>query len=384
MGWIVIPKPGWNELNREFCVRRDAAVLRGPVEWSWDVTNRCNGRCLHCFNRSQVLERDEMSDDEMLAFAEEIISLEPLSICLCGGEPLLRLDTVYRVTKLLADAGASVSMVTNGSLMTEDVALRLSEAGMKLVQVSLDGAGPESHERLRHLPGGHAKAVAAIRHLRNVDMTVSVSFVPTRFNIHEWRDVYEQCQELGVCDMRLQPLMPLGQCHLSFDELEPSPEQYRTLATQVHTEAWGRTEGTRVEWGDPIDHLIRFGHFYAMVPNMVHISSEGSICLSIYLPIHLGNVRRHSFQEYWEAGLGRAWQLRLVREMAFRVRSNRDFAAIRPHPFFDAPIELDLVERTPEEIERLTDVVLSFLDRVWPSPGRPPLGPLAEEVHHAR
>ncbi|HPC82612.1 MAG TPA: radical SAM protein [Thermoanaerobaculaceae bacterium] len=371
MGWVTIPKPRWFELDREFNLRRDAAVLRGPVEWSWDVTNRCIGRCLHCLNRSGVLAREELSDREMADVAQQIAAQRPLAICLCGGEPLLRLEAVVETARVLAGAGVSVSMVTTGDLATPEVARRVADAGVRLVQVSVDGATAASHERLRQLPGAFERAWAAIAAFRAAGMSVGVSFVPTRQSIGEWREVYDRCRSEGVADLRMQPLMPLGQCHFAYEEIAPTPEQYRQLVEEVTEFAWGNTGPTRVEWGDPVDHLVRFGQALAMVTHMLHLTADGSLAVSIYLPVLLGNLRRHCLDDYWQAGLGEAWQLRLVREMAYRVRSNHDFAAIRPHPFFDLPIDLDLIDLGREGVERLSDTVLAFLDRVWPAPDRP-------------
>lgn len=371
MGWVTIPKQQWFELGREFSLRRDATLMRGPIEWSWDVTNRCLGHCLHCLNRSGVLPREELSDAEMLDVAQQIAAQKPLALCVCGGEPLLRLEPVIEVAETLTAAKTAVSMVTNGYLVTEEVARRLHAAGVRLVQVSVDGATAETHERLRRLPGSFDRAWQAIELLHDAGLEVGVSFAPTTFNVGEWRQVYDRCREHGVSDLRLQPLMPLGQCHLAYDEITPTQEQYRRLIEEVQAVAWADPTGMRLEWGDPVDHLIRFGQFFTMVSHMLHITSDGSLLLSVYLPILLGNLRRHTIEDYWQAGLGSAWQLRLVREMAYRVRSNRDFAAIRPHPFFDAPIDLDLLDHSREEIERLTDTVLDFMDRVWPAPGRP-------------
>lgn len=371
MGWVTIPKPRWFELDREFNLRRDAALLRGPVEWSWDVTNHCLGRCLHCLNRSGVLQREELSDSEMSEVAQQIAAQRPLAICLCGGEPLLRLDVVVAVAEILAGAQVSVSMVTSGCLVTPEAARRLADAGVGLAQVSIDGATAASHERLRQVPGGFERAWAAIAALRDAGVTVGVSFAPTRESIGEWRQVHERCRSEGVADLRMQPLMPLGQCHFAYEEIAPTPEQYRQLIEELAEVAWSSPGAMRVEWGDPVDHLVRFGQTLAMVTHMLHLTADGSIAVSIYLPVLLGNVRRHCLEDYWQAGLGEAWHLRLVREMAYRVRSNRDFAAIRPHPFFDAPIDLDLIDLGRAGVERLSDTVLALLDRVWPAPDRP-------------
>lgn len=369
-----VPNARWNELAREYVLRRDAAVLRGPIEWSWDVTNECVACCLHCFNRSGVLERDELTDDEMVGVAHQIAGMKPLGICFCGGEPTLRLPVVLALARILHAAGTTPNMVTNGQLMTPRAAREIHAAGIQMVQVSLDGSSSESHDRLRGRPGAFENAVEAIRTLVDAGSLVGVSFSPTSFNIDEFWETHELCLALGVCELRVQPLMPLGEAQLRFEELTPSPEQYRTFIEAYKAKVLGPPTRMRLEWGDPVDHLIRFGQYYAMPPYTMHVTSDGFLAPSVYLPVFVGNVRRHAIPDYWKAGLSSAWQLRLLRDLSSRVRSNRDFMLLRPHPYFDKWVDLDLIDRTPEEIERITDVVLDLNERIA-GPGARPLGP---------
>ncbi len=368
---VEVPQPRWNEVAREFTLRRDAAIIRGPVEWSWDVTNQCPGRCLHCFNRSGVLTRDELSDDEMMDVARQIAEMSPLGICLCGGEPLLRAKTALKAAGVLSQAGVGVNMVTNGLLVTRELASAMSDAGIAMVQVSLDGADATSHERLRMVPGLFDAAVRAIEIMRSAELGVGVSFTPTRWNISQWPRVYDLARSMGVYELRIQPLMPLGACQINYSEMTPTEDQYRELVSEYKALLFSSKCEMEVEWGDPVDHMIRFGQYYSMIPYTMHISSDGYLMPSVYLPIVLGNIRRHRIDEYWQAGLNTAWQVRLVRELAYRVRCNRDFGLIRPHPFYDAPVDLDLLDRSREEIEHVTDVVLDFVERVAPPTSRP-------------
>lgn len=59
---------------------------KGPIQIGFDVTNRCNFRCLHCFNESgEVDSSNELNDKEVEKLFDEIIEIKPYSICFCGG-----------------------------------------------------------------------------------------------------------------------------------------------------------------------------------------------------------------------------------------------------------------------------------------------------------
>ena len=61
---------------------------------SIDVTSRCNLCCAHCYNASGGIGACDMSDGVLLRVAKEVVRLSPESVCLCGGEPMLRRDVI--------------------------------------------------------------------------------------------------------------------------------------------------------------------------------------------------------------------------------------------------------------------------------------------------
>lgn len=87
-----------------------------------DITNKCNFRCLHCFNHSGEQKREtEMTDDEIINLFNDIIDYQPDAICICGGEPLLRVDLIYKLCELVASKNdiINLNMVSNGFLFNE-------------------------------------------------------------------------------------------------------------------------------------------------------------------------------------------------------------------------------------------------------------------------
>jgi len=58
------------------CADRLGSIMKGPLQVCIDITNRCNLRCLHCFNRSgeNVGGRfeQELTETELLRLADDI------------------------------------------------------------------------------------------------------------------------------------------------------------------------------------------------------------------------------------------------------------------------------------------------------------------------
>jgi len=319
-------------------------ILRGPLQVAFDLTNRCNFRCLHCYNLSGdcYIINEELDDNEVIKFAKELADMEPFNVCFCGGEPLLRRELLYKVAEILSKAGSNVSLVTNGSLVSYQVAKEIKESGVNNVQISLDGATPKTHERLRRYKGSFELAVKTIQYFCELGIeNVSIAFVPTKFNCSEFEETFHLVRKIGVGEVRVQPLMILGRTQIHLEELIPSPLQYRLLVRTI-VKIKEKYKYPYVEWGDPVDHLVRFRTVSQHCVSYVTIRANGDIVPSPYIPLTVGNIRKHSFQEYWDKGLARIYELPIVKKFAEKIVSVSDF--FKSKIYFEKNIIIDIID----------------------------------------
>lgn len=207
-------------------------ILSGPLHIAIDITNKCNAKCLHCFNRSgNGLLRNEISDREMLEIFKEIAVIKPFSTCFCGGEPMMKYDLVLRATEVLKNGGVpNIAMVTNGWFLTKDRVISLRNAGLTHIQLSLDGKDAKTHERMRGINGIYEKVLDALNFIDDAGISSAVAFSPTQFNIKQFPEVVELLQKFeNLREIKVQPLMPLGKAVEGKSELFASEEEYREL-----------------------------------------------------------------------------------------------------------------------------------------------------------
>ena len=85
-------------------VQRAYSLMRGPLNIMWDVTNKCNLNCKHCYNRSgKGRLYNDLDDTEMINVIPGIIALSPRVVCFCGGEPLLRYNVLPQLAQQLSE-----------------------------------------------------------------------------------------------------------------------------------------------------------------------------------------------------------------------------------------------------------------------------------------
>lgn len=132
---------------------------------------RCNYNCQGCYSRGRPTH-DELSTGELDALFSEAEELGIHSIVLTGGEPFLRADTLSLIARHL---GLLFFIITNGSLMTPEIARGIVRSGNAIPLVSVEGFASDTDERRR--PGAHETAMRAFGHLR--DARALFGFVAT-------------------------------------------------------------------------------------------------------------------------------------------------------------------------------------------------------------
>nr|WP_063817923.1 radical SAM protein [Herbidospora sakaeratensis] len=146
----------------------------GPDEVIWDITYACPLRCVHCYSESGRRPARRLSEDGMLRVAEAIAAMRPHGVSIAGGEPLL-IPNLIQVIERMAAAGLKVAVYTSGWLMDHDTARKLADVCDKIV-VSVDGATPEVHDRIRGRQGSFSRAMRALTILDEVGAERPLNF----------------------------------------------------------------------------------------------------------------------------------------------------------------------------------------------------------------
>ena len=129
-----------------------------PKWVAWEITRRCNFKCLHCRSSSEMEAKGhpDFPTEEAYRVLDDIASYAKPVVVLSGGEPLLRSD-VFDIAKYGTAKGLRMCLATNGSLVTEEACLKIKESDIKMVSLSLDGSLQKcmmiSEIRKAHLPG---------------------------------------------------------------------------------------------------------------------------------------------------------------------------------------------------------------------------------------
>ena len=95
-------------------------ITNGPRVVIWLLTSKCNLACCHCYAVRFPKEK-ELNEEQALELVERMANSDVGHIGFTGGEVFLRQDAL-RIMKRASELGISTSVVTNGSLLTKEMA----------------------------------------------------------------------------------------------------------------------------------------------------------------------------------------------------------------------------------------------------------------------
>lgn len=277
-----------------------------PYSGLFELTLRCNMRCMHCGSSAGTKRVKELSTDEWKSIVKELSDLNCKMITLLGGEPFLRKDW-YDISKTIRDYGIRLVMISNGLLIDEKTISKLRNLDTYAVAVSIDGGKAETHDTIRQMNGSFETCKKVISMLKNADIPTTVITTLSKTNFNELPEMRKQLLNKGIA-WQIQMAVPVGRFP---KKLMLSKEEFYTAAIFIAT---SRKKYSTKEL--PIVGAHSFGYFSGMLPNInitpdwsgcqagitaIGIQSNGDVkgCLSLPEDFVESNIRQKSISEIW-------------------------------------------------------------------------------------
>jgi radical SAM protein with 4Fe4S-binding SPASM domain len=198
-----------------------------PAVCFWEITQGCDHCCVHCRASAGEPAEDELSGEQALLVANQIVDLGVRRVVLTGGEPLTRPDWAD-ITRRLNGGGVKVRLFTNGDHLDGSTLDKAVAAGVSEIAVSLDGM-QSVHDDLRPVRDSSAEspfetASAAIgRAVGEPTVNVRVVTQVNRFNLGELERLAEEVEKLGADVWQVHLCQATGRASGDLEELILQP-----------------------------------------------------------------------------------------------------------------------------------------------------------------
>ena len=195
----VLRDMGWGGYRD--AMRRRAREACIPLTGAFELTPLCNFRCRMCYVRlspAQMAAQGRLrTASEWIRVAEQAAALGTYRITLTGGEALTRPD-FEEIYLGLIERGIHVSLLSNGSLIDQDVVELLRAHPPLTMRFTLYGASNETYERLCGVSGGFDRVMRGLHLLSDAGLIFSLAFTETTENIGDLEDVIKIAAAFGT------------------------------------------------------------------------------------------------------------------------------------------------------------------------------------------
>lgn len=263
--------------------------LRGyspPVTCIFAVTSRCQCSCPHCCAAAENTHSKEMSTRKALDLIDQVKALGALQIMFTGGEPLLRRD-IFDLIAYANKAGLLTRISTNGALLTRENVAELKRAGLNQCGVSIDDADPETHDRLRGVPGLFEKATQGLRYAREYGIVGKLNTYACHDNII---DGLERIIQLGK---KLQVSTVYISYPIAVGRWADSPHEVLSKEEMVRLRGLYDYGLVHMEFPTAKTMCCAYNN------SILHINKIGAVTPCPVVPYSIGDLREEPLASIW-------------------------------------------------------------------------------------
>lgn len=200
-----------------------------PLQVEWEITFRCNQKCLFCFNADHKFD-GELDFENIKVIIDKLDKNHVFNIALTGGEPFMHpeIDTIL---EYLSHKKIRVTILSNGTLIPKNLIQFISSYKSRFaLQLSIEGI-KDTHDHIVGLKGAYDKVMETIKILKRYQPRYYPATTLTSLNYKEIPSIYDLFLKMNMKNWRIVTLVPSGAALVN--DLNLSLDEYRWVYSQL-------------------------------------------------------------------------------------------------------------------------------------------------------
>ncbi|MFH1308890.1 MAG: PqqD family peptide modification chaperone [Patescibacteria group bacterium] len=287
-----------NKIDQNLLLELEKIAIEKVIPFSatFEITEKCNESCIHCYMLKSRAR--ELTTRETKRIIKELSKQGCLFISFTGGEIFTRPD-LFEIISFASELNFAIDLLTNGTLINDDIIVFLKNQLIRRVQISLYSANSKTHDRITRLDGSFEKTLNSIKLLIKNDIKVEIAFPIMNVNFEERYDLRFLVEKLGAYFLPAHIITAKNDGSDDTFHLRLDNEQLRILFREdIFGYYSGRKPFQEHQFYVGFKDLKEANPCYGGI-NSCAINSIGDVFPCNQLFYKFGNLRNNSFSEIW-------------------------------------------------------------------------------------
>ena len=256
-----------------------------PINLMIELLTNCNERCKHCYISNYNYKG--LSTDELKDIILQFRKLGGLNLSFTGGEVFLR-DDLFELIEYARNLYLRVFLLTNGSLITDEIARRLKKLNITELSISLYSMDEDVHDEVTGVKGSFRKTMQGINFAIKYNISVIIKTPLMLINKYSYRDVKKFCDENDFEFISSALIFSKNDGCKEPKKLNIYGDELKKVLSDI-------------KQYEPIGQLNNFDEACGSLKYTLAIDSLGNIypCNSFYYK--LGNIRENTLIDVWKS-----------------------------------------------------------------------------------
>ena len=276
-------------------------------------TKYCNLNCIHCWNEpvfvnKNIQKNDDLCVDDYICFLEQAKRLGLKTVKITGGEAFLRKD-IKELMMWLKKNNIKISIETNGTLITEEVANLIIESGVYFLSVSLNGSNSKIHNKMVRVKGSFENTINGIKLIKKCisKLPVQIIFSLWRENEDDILNMLEFIKIYRLNSLKINIITKIGRGKKLCDDYLRVEEILKIYKETLNI---NKKFNVKVFFDipmvfKPLDEIFNcsFGTSICNIKNMLGVLSDGTISICgigrAIKELSFGNIKKDKLINIW-------------------------------------------------------------------------------------
>lgn len=299
------PVPGGSNLDEEYSFMDWVEANGFLYSTTWELTYRCNERCIHCFNPgASHVEGDksfrkvkETDFEKIIKVLDDFKSIGVFRIMITGGELFIRKD-IFKIIEEIKKRRFSLTIFTNGTLLGDNEIDKLANYYPSRIELSLYSHKPEAHDKITRLKGSWEKTVKTALKIKKKNIDTFVKMIVTKDTVQDIEGFEKFCKNNDF-DFAVDFNMSAGVDGNQFP-IENLLADSKELILQCFNKSSPLYIG-ELSYSRKYDaKKLKGQHVCGAGRNLMSISAEGNISPCNSLPLECGNINSEKLSDIWK------------------------------------------------------------------------------------